>query len=129
MALITYHSYSQLIIYPWGYTHIPPDENQLLEQLASNMSELIYSVNGTRYEYGQAGKAMYLSNGDTTDWSFGIYGIPSYTIELPPVDYLHGGFFNAEDDIRLIFNENLPAMLYLIDWSIQNFKSNTKRSN
>jgi hypothetical protein len=36
------------------------------------------------------------------------------------VDEIHGGFFNAEADIASIFGENLPAMLYLIDWSIQN---------
>jgi hypothetical protein len=57
------------------------------------------------------------------DWTFGTYNIPSYTLELPPIDQEHGGFFNAEEDIQPIFNENLPAMLYLIDWSVQNFGS------
>jgi hypothetical protein len=57
------------------------------------------------------------------DWSFGTYNIPSYTLELPPIDRAHGGFFNAEEDIQPIFEENLPAMLYLIDWTVQNFGS------
>ncbi|GAF84300.1 unnamed protein product, partial [marine sediment metagenome] len=116
-------SYSQLILYPWGYTDQPTDEDLLLEQIAVDMSELIQAVNGNVYEYGQAGELLYVTNGDTTDWTFGIYGIPSYTIELPPDYELHGGFFNAEKDIQSIFNENLPAMLYLIDWSIQNSTS------
>jgi len=93
------------------------------------MSGLMQSVNGNIYEYGQAGADLYLTNGDTTDWTFGTYGIPSYTVELPPIDQAHGGFFNAEEDIQPIFNENLPAMLYLIDWSVQNFDSGMNPSS
>lgn len=122
-TMITYHSYSQVILYPWGYTEDPPDEAALLDQIAATLSGLLQSVNGNVYEFGQAGKAMYLTNGDATDWIFSAYGIPSYTIELPPVDILQGGFFNAEADIQSIFNENLPAMLYLIEWSVENFGS------
>lgn len=122
-ALISYHSYSQVILYPWGYTKLASEEDNLLAELAANMSNLIQSVNGNIYKFGRAGSSLYLTNGDTTDWALGIYNIPAYTIELPPVDELHGGFFNAEEDIQSIFNENLPAALYLIDWSIQNFES------
>jgi murein tripeptide amidase MpaA len=120
-AMISYHSYSQDILYPWGYTSEPTDKDSLMAQIAAEMSGLIKSVNGNDYVYGQSGNTLYLTNGDTTDWAFAIYGIPAYTIELPPLDILHGGFFNAEKDIQSIFNENLPAALYLIDWSIDNF--------
>jgi len=120
-AMITYHSFSQDILYPWGYTEIPTDKNQLLDDIAANMSRLMQPVNGRVYKYGEAGALLYLTNGDATDWTFGTSGIPSYTFELPPVDQLQGGFFNAEQDIGPIFNENLPAALYLIEWSIQNF--------
>jgi len=119
-ALISFHSYSQVILYPWGYIDQPSLDDLLLDQIAMDMSTRIQAVNGNMYAYGQAGDALYLTNGDTTDWSYGVYGIPSYTIELPPVDRLHGEFFNAEEDIQPIFDENLPAMLYFIDWSVQN---------
>ncbi len=120
-AMVSYHSYSQVILYPWGYTTEPTEQDSLLEGIAAAMSGLIKSVNGNDYEYGRSGSSFYLTNGDTTDWAFGFYGIPAYTIELPPLDILHGGFFNAEKDIQSIFNENLPAALYLIRWSIDNF--------
>jgi len=125
-ALITYHSYSQVILYSWGYTKEPSYKNGLLANLAKEMSALMEPVNGRLYEYGQAGDFFYLTNGDTTDWSFGVYGIPSYTIELPPVDQIHGGFFNAEEDINSIFIENLPSALYLIDWAIQQKQDKAK---
>ncbi len=119
-ALVSFHNYSQVILYPWGYTENPAPDAALLDQMASSMSSLIQSVSGNVYACGQAGSSLYLTNGDTTDWSYGICGIPSFTIELPPLDQLHGGFFNAEEDIQTIFAENLPAILFLIDWSIQN---------
>jgi len=122
-AVISYHNYSQVILYPWGYTTQPTAEDQLLDQIAADMSGLMQAVNGNIYEYGQAGADLYLTNGGMIDWTFGTYNIPSYTLELPPVDEAHGGFFNAEEDILPIFNENLPAMLYLIDWTVQNFSS------
>ncbi|MDH7512320.1 MAG: M14 family metallopeptidase [Clostridiales bacterium] len=120
-AMITYHSYSQVILYPWGYTETPSGKDSLLRQIASQMSALMQPVNGRLYEFGQASAKLYLTNGTTDDWTFGTAGIPSFTIELPPIDQLWGGFFNPEVDIQTIFRENLPAALYLIDWSIQNF--------
>ncbi len=119
-SLISYHSYSQVILYPWGFTDQPAPDDALLDQIAADMSTQMQGVNGTVYGFFQSGESFYLTNGDTTDWSYGVYGIPSYTIELPPVDELNGGFFNAEEDIQAIFDENLPALLYFIDWTIQN---------
>jgi carboxypeptidase T len=122
-ALISYHSFSQVILYPWGFTAAPTDKDGLFESLASSMAKLIQAVNGRIYGFGRAGDSFYLTNGDTTDWAFGVAGIPAFTIELPPVDELGGGFFNAERDIDPIFKENLPAALALIDWSILNFSA------
>ena len=120
-ALVTYHSYSQVILYPWGYTTTPTDKEGLHRSLAAALSTLMEAVNGRVYGFGPSAASSYLTNGDTTDWAFGVSGIPAYTVELPPVDQLGGGFFNAERDIDPIFRENLPAALYLIDWSISNF--------
>ena len=120
-ALVSFHSFSQVILYPWGYANIPTGRDARDGAIASAMSSLMRGVNGRVYEYGASSASLYLTNGDTTDWAFGVAGIPAYTIELPPVDELGGGFFNAESDIQPIFRENLPAALYLIDWAIQDF--------
>jgi murein tripeptide amidase MpaA len=122
-ALISYHNYSQVILYPWGYTDQPSPKEDLLFEMAANMSGLMQSVSGRVYEFGGAAAQLYLTNGDTTDWALGVYDIPAFTFELPPVDQLHGGFFNAEADIPSIFQENLPAALYLIEWAVQNHES------
>jgi len=124
-ALVSYHNYSQVILYPWGYTQAASDKDDLLAEIAEEMAALIEPVNGRYYYPDRAGASFYLTNGDTTDWSFGVYGIPSYTVELPPDSILNGEFFNPESDIQPIFEENLPAMLYLIEWSIENYDLQT----
>jgi carboxypeptidase T len=118
-ALISYHSFSQVILYPWGYTKLPTDRDADLRNIAAEMSSRIYAVNGRFYAFGQAGLELYLTNGDLTDWTFSLSSIPSYTIELPPIDEIGGGFFNRLEDILPIFQENLPAALYLIDRAIR----------
>jgi len=119
-SLVSYHSYSQVILYPWGYTSLPTDQEVLLNVLAANMSQRMQTVNNRYYSFGQGSGSLYTTNGDTTDWSFGTYGIPSFTLELPPSSAQLGEFFNAEEDIQPIFQENLQAALYLIEWAAQN---------
>jgi hypothetical protein len=112
-ALVSYHSYAQIILYPWGYIDAPTDQDTALAALARTMAELMQTVNGRLYDYDRAAAGLYTTNGDTTDWAFAVAGIPAFTIELPPMDILHGGFFNKETDILPIFRENLPALLFL----------------
>ena len=119
LSLVSFHSYGQVILYPWGYTFQPTDQDALLNELAQNMSQRMQAVYGSYYRFGQASGSLYTTNGDTTDWSFGTYGIPSFTIELPPSGSRFGEFFNAEQNIQPIFQENLQGALYLIEWAIQ----------
>jgi carboxypeptidase T len=84
-GIITYHSYSQLILYPWGYTNKPiadqADRDQMTN-LANRMQQLIRAVHGKTYTVQQSSQ-LYPTAGDTTDWTYGIYGIPSFTITAP----------------------------------------------
>jgi len=121
-AMISFHSYNQVILYPWAFTSQPPEGLAALREIAEEMSLRMQAVNGRIYEYGQSGDALYLSNGDVTDWAYALSGIPAYTIEITPIDWASGGFFNRQEDIDPIFRENLPAMAYLIDRAIREYK-------
>jgi carboxypeptidase T len=118
-ALISYHSFSQTILYPWGYSDTAAsDKDAQLREIGTEMARRIKDVDDRSYELGQAGKLLYVTNGDLTDWAHATSGIPAYTIELPPIDELGGGFFNRISDIDPIFRENLPAMLYLVETAV-----------
>jgi carboxypeptidase T len=115
-GVITYHSFSQLILYPWGYTLEPiPDSSDLstMAKLAKRMQQLIHGVHGKTYTPQQSSQ-LYLTAGDTTDWTYGEYGIPSFTIELRPDSIQNGGFILPPEQIQPTFEENLPAAMEFI---------------
>jgi carboxypeptidase T len=114
---ISYHNYSQLIIFPWGYTYDPAPDAGEMDQIAAEMSNLVYQVNGRIYMYGAA-NMLYLTNGDTTDWVYGTFGTPAFTIELPPDEMVFGGFFTSLELIDSVFRENLPALLYFVNYFV-----------
>lgn len=116
-ALISYHNYGQLILYPWGFTHEPAPDKALLDSLAVIMAHKIRSVHGKNYVPDQA-STLYLSSGDTADWLYALLSIPAYTVELRPESY-NPGFLLPEGQIQSTFEENLPAALFLIHWAIQ----------
>ncbi len=115
-ALITYHSYSQLILYPWGYTNSAASDNSLHKSLAKSMAEKINDVHQEYYTPQQSSE-LYLTSGDTTDWLYALLSIPAFTIELRPYSS-NPGFKLPENKITPTFEENLPAALFLIDWAI-----------
>src|SRR5262245_25998468 len=116
-GVITYHSYSQLLLYPWGYTAKPIPDVQHREQMvgmAQEMQTLIQEVHGKIYVPQQASE-LYPTAGDTTDWTYGTYGIPSFTIELRPRTFQEGGFILPPDQILPTWEENRPVAFRFIE--------------
>ena len=115
-GVLSYHSYSQLILFPWGYT-VEPIEDEAdhseMRGLAELMERLIREVHGETYTAQQASQ-LYLTAGDTSDWTYGVYGVPSITIELRPASALDGGFILPADQIEPCWQENRPAALEFI---------------
>ena len=116
-GVVSYHSYSQLILYPWGYTEAQLDNEDdlaLMTELAADMSQRIEEIHGRVYAPEQSSE-LYPTAGDTTDWTYGIYGVPSFTFELRPDSVEAGGFILPPEEIEPAFEENLPAALAYID--------------
>jgi carboxypeptidase T len=115
-GLITYHSYSQLILFPWGYTSDPiidPTDRAELEDLGNDMQRLIREVHSETYTVQQSAQ-LYPTAGDTTDWTYGEYDIPSFTVELRPATQAEGGFILPPSQIQPTWEENRPAALHFI---------------
>src|SRR4051812_23611940 len=92
-GVLTYHSYSQLILHPWGYTSGPiadPADRAELGGLGAEMQQLIKNVHGRTYT-AQPASALYPTAGDTVDWVYGEYGVPAFTVELRPATAMDGG--------------------------------------
>jgi carboxypeptidase T len=84
-----------------------------MQRLAEKMKGLIHGVHGKTYTPEQA-STLYPTAGDTTDWTYGEYGIWSLTIELRPSSQAEGGFILPPSQIQPTFEENLPAAFEFI---------------
>jgi carboxypeptidase T len=115
-GVLSYHSYSQLVLFPWGYTSEPIEDDAdraELRTLAERMEALIRGVHGETYTAQQASQ-LYPTAGDTTDWTYGEFGVPSFTIELRPASALEGGFLLPAAQIQPCWEENRPAALEFV---------------
>lgn len=85
IAHMEYHSYSQLVMHPWGYSSIQltePDRTYF-ELLTNELANEIYSVHEQSYVPQQASD-LYRHAGNSPDWFYGELGITSLLIELRP---------------------------------------------
>lgn len=112
-VLLSFHTFSELILYPWGHTyeHIGQDQDRRVHEV---MAQKMSQWNG--YSPMQSSN-LYISSGDTTDWSYGVHGIISFTFELDPKSQWDGGFYPGADKIDGVFNKNLKACLYLMEYA------------
>jgi len=116
-TFLSYHSYAQLVIYPWGYTTLETPDHCLLSGMAQDMAALIGAVNDREYVPRPLG-LWYLVSGAEIDWTYGQCGIASLSIELRPTTPAQGGFLLPASQIAPTCEENLPAAWYLMAWSI-----------
>ncbi len=102
--MMSYHSFSDLILYPWGYTK-QRNPNAKLVEIGQKLGEL------TGYRPQQAAD-LYVASGITDDYTFGELGLMSYTTEIGSWG---DGFDPPYSRVKDFWNENRGAALYLID--------------
>merc|ERR1712066_141468 len=79
----TLHSYSQLILIPWGYTETPAPGYDSMYDLALRGYDALHAVHGEYYEVGCIPCVLYTAAGTSLDWALGVAHIPYvYSIEL-----------------------------------------------
>ena len=109
---ISLHSYGDLVLWPWGFDAWGPAPNDA--QMATIGRKFAY-YNGAN----PSGTIWYDVDGATDDWTYGKFGIPSYTFEVGPEGGNCSGFFplyGCIDGIdgmpRNFWAENKSAFLY-----------------
>ena len=105
---INYHTYSNLLIHPWGY------KNECPEAFFKTMAENMTKING--YRYGTAPGLLYAVRGDSDDWLYKEMGIFALT---PEVGGYSDGFWPSASRILPLCEENLDANLLLAEYAGQ----------
>jgi len=79
----TLHSYSQLVLLPWGFSYELPPNYAAMEEVAQLAADELYAVHGKTYEVGCIPCMLYPASGGSLDWALGEAGIPySFGMEL-----------------------------------------------
>ncbi len=115
VAHIDFHSYGQLVLWPWGYTSSLPPDVVVLDDIGAVMAAAILSAHGETY-VNQQGIDLYPASGVIIDWTYGDQGIFSYTIELRS-DGPDPGFLLPPDQIIPTAEENFPAILDIAEFA------------
>jgi hypothetical protein len=111
VAGIAYHSYSELVLYPYAYLFAAktPDY-QAIDQLAAALAQTLRKIDNTGYyKYGQVSKILYEASGGTEDFAYGMYGVINFTVEMGL------SFAPTGDTIQKLCNDNLAGALLIFD--------------
>ena len=100
-STITHHSYSELILYPWG--HCTDCETTDHDQLVYHGDKLAEMTDYTNMQSSD----LYPTTGDFCDWHYGVHGSYCYTSEIGTAFHQH------EDDIDHIAVRNLGTGFYI----------------
>ncbi len=102
---LSYHSYSNLWLFPWGYKFEPVNEPDLSVFQALADSCVFYN----NYK-PQSGADLYLVNGDSDDWLYAEAGIYAFTPEVGSRD---DNFYPDTTRIFPLILENLGPNLFM----------------
>ncbi|EDV58402.1 zinc carboxypeptidase [Drosophila erecta] len=85
---LSLHSFSQLLLYPYGHTSALPGNHRQLEQIFNAAVGAMKRRYGTRYTGGNVYDAIYPAAGSSMDWAYGVLSVKySFTYELRPSGY------------------------------------------
>ena len=104
---ISYHTYGDLILYPYGYTYEdePPDMQHVDHQTFVAMGAAMEATAGY---HAQQSSDLYITDGDWNDWMYGALHRYPITIEMSG-----GGFYPPDEFIPGEARRNWEAAIFV----------------
>ena len=99
---IDVHSYSELVLWPWGYTYSQAPNHASLRAMSYKFA---YYNDYTP----QQSVALYPTNGTTDDWAYGVLGVPGFCFEVGTSFHQSCSAFESE-----IYPDNQEALIRAI---------------
>uniref|UniRef100_A0AAY4CB64 Peptidase M14 domain-containing protein n=1 Tax=Denticeps clupeoides TaxID=299321 RepID=A0AAY4CB64_9TELE len=81
-SFISIHAYSQLLMYPYGYTCTNVPDQAELDSVGRSAVNALSSLYGTQYKVGNICRIIYQASGGSIDWSYDIGIKYSFAFEL-----------------------------------------------
>ncbi|XP_051740448.1 carboxypeptidase A1-like isoform X1 [Ctenopharyngodon idella] len=113
-SFMTLHSYSQLLMYPYGYSGTNAPDQPELHDVATQASKALNSWHGTIYKVGSIFHTIEPASGASVDWAY-LRGIKySFAFELR--DTGKYGFLLPADQIVSTARETWLALRYIMQY-------------
>ena len=112
-AAIDFHTYSELVLWPYGYTFsdtapgLSADDNATFSALGRAMA-------GTNGYTPEQSSDLYIADGTIIDWLWGQHRIFAYTFEMYPRTS-NPGFYPPDEAIPAQTTRNREAVLMLLE--------------
>ncbi len=103
--ILNHHTYSNLLIYPYGYDEVYPEDFDVFHTYALIMTR------ENHYEIGTPWELLYPVNGDANDWAYGTHQILAMT---PETGGYSDGFWPSPERIVPLCEGNMEMNKYLI---------------
>ncbi|MEV4280709.1 M14 family metallopeptidase [Actinoplanes xinjiangensis] len=113
-AAIDFHSYSKLVLWPYGHTTANTATGMNADQ-ANTFATLGRQLAATNGYTPQQSSDLYITDGDSLDWLWGTHKIFAYTFELYPGSSGGGGFYPPASVIPAETARNRTAALMLAE--------------
>ncbi|XP_054353271.1 carboxypeptidase A5 isoform X8 [Pongo pygmaeus] len=115
-ALISIHSYSQMLMYPYGRSLEPVSNQRELYDLAKDAVEALYEVHGIEYIFGSISTTLYVASGITVDWAYDSGIKYAFSFELR--DTGHYGFLLPATQIIPTAQETWMALRTIMEHTL-----------
>lgn len=109
------HSYSQLILWPWGYTSNLPANNATYQQLVGRMKTEMEALYGYTYTIGPIYTTIYPASGNSVDWIHGDRRAIGISYELR--DTGDFGFLLPPEQIVPASEESHAGLMEMFEWT------------
>ncbi|ERE87690.1 mast cell carboxypeptidase A [Cricetulus griseus] len=117
-AYITFHSYSQMLLFPYGYTSkLPPNHSDLLK-VARIATDFLSSRYETHYIYGPIASTIYPTSGSSLDWAYDLGIKHTFAFELR--DKGKFGFLLPESRIKPTCKETMLSVKFIAKYILKN---------
>jgi len=116
-ASIDFHAFSELILWPYGYTHadtaprLGHEDRRTFATLATSMARL----NGYHAEQSSD---LYVTDGSFDDWLWATHRIYAFTFEMYPDEGSPHGFYPPDELIGRETARNRDAVLLLLEHAV-----------
>ncbi|MBQ1072557.1 zinc carboxypeptidase [Micromonospora sp. C31] len=115
-ANIDFHTYSELVLWPFGYTYNNTAPGMTADQY-NTFATLGQQMANTNGYTPQQSSDLYVTDGDSIDWMWGQHGIWAYTFEMYPGSAGGGGFYPPDEVIPAQTSRNREAVLLFSEYA------------